>query len=450
MKISFFGAAKTVTGSNYLLQTGNDNILVDCGLFQGDEKLQEKNGQPFLYDPARIKAVILTHAHLDHVGRLPLLVQKGFKGKIYATPPTIDLAKLVLRDAMEIQKELLFSEEDLNNIFNLFVPIEYHQETEITKDKVLFKFLDAGHILGSCIVEIFAEGKKIVFSGDLGNYPVPLLRPTEFPSSADCVIIESTYGSSLHNDFINRKDVLEDVIEETVKNKGVLLIPAFAIERTQELLFELNELVENNRIPRVPIYVDSPLAIESVSVYKRNERYYNKETTYLLRTGDSIFDFKGLVFCRTVEESKKINRVTGPKIIIAGSGMSTGGRILHHEKQYLAYPQNCLLFICFQVEGTLGRKIKDGIGKIEIFGEPINIAAKIKEIEGYSAHTDKAGLFRWLYSIKSSGQVAGDHLLKKVFVTHGEEEPANALSQIVKDELGIETIIPEINSIFEI
>lgn len=449
MKLSFFGATKFVTGSNFLLENGKKKVLIDCGLFQGPEEIEKKNQENFLYHPKEIDCVIITHAHLDHIGRLPLLVANGFSGKIFATPPTVELSRLVLEDAMNIQQEELFNQEQLERVMELFEPVEYHQEIKIDKN-FAFKFLDAGHILGSAIVEVFLEDKKIIFSGDLGNVPTPLLRPTEIPSSADIVVIESTYGNKLHKELLHRKDILEDTIEETIKNKGVLMIPSFAIERTQEILYELNELVENCRIPQVPVFVDSPLAIKSIDIYKKYERYYNKEAAYLLRNGDKIFEFKNLELTETTEQSKRINDVSPPKIIIAGSGMSTGGRILYHERRYLSDPNSCILFVAFQVEGTLGRKIQDGASEVEIMGEKIPVLAKRVTIDSYSAHADKNGLFRWLYSIKSSSQIKEEHILKKVFVVHGEKEPSESLAQIVKDKLGIEAIIPECGQSFEI
>lgn len=449
MRLSFFGATKFVTGSNFLLETKKHKILIDCGMFQGKEEIEKKNKEKFLYNPEEIDCVIVTHAHLDHIGRLPILVKEGFKGKIFATPATIDLARLVLEDALDIQQEELFGNEELDKTMNFFEPVDYHKEIHIGEE-LSFKLLDAGHILGSSIVEIFVEGKKIVFSGDLGNYPTPLLRPTEIPSSADIVVVESTYGDRIHKELLHRKDILEDTIEETIKNKGVLMIPSFAIERTQEILYEMNELVENCRIPSVLVFVDSPLAIKSIDVYKKYQNYYNKEASYLLRNGDKIFDFKNLTLTQTVEESKKINDIPPPKIIIAGSGMSNGGRILHHEKRYLSDPKSCILFICFQVEGTLGRKIQDGAEEVEIMGEKIPVLAKRVTIDSYSAHADKNGLFRWIYSIKSSSQIKEEHILKKVFVVHGEEGPSESLAQVIKDKLGIETVIPNFGEKFEI
>jgi len=449
MKVSFLGATKFVTGSNFLLETKKKKILIDCGMFQGSREFEEKNKEEFLYDPKKIDFVILTHAHLDHTGRLPILVKRGFTGKIFATPPTFDLSRLILEDAMNIQEEELFSEEDLLKTMEIFETVDYHTEVKID-DGFSFKLLDAGHILGSAIVEVFTEGKKIVFSGDLGNNPTPLLRQTEIPSSADAVIIESTYGNKIHKDLLSRKDLLEDTIEETIKNKGVLMIPSFAIERTQEILYEMNELVENCRIPQVPVFVDSPLAIKSIDVYKKYDKYYNKEASYLLRSGDKIFEFKNLILAESTEESKKINDVPPPKIIIAGSGMSNGGRILHHEKRYLPDPKSTILFVGFQVEGTLGRKIQDGAKEVEIMGEKVPVLTKRVTIDSYSAHADKNMLFRWLYSIKSSSQIKEEHILKKVFVVHGEEEPSNSLAQTVKDKLGIEAIVPNFGESFEI
>ena len=350
MFLSFFGGTKIVTGANYLLEIGKRKILIDCGLFQGPEELEKINLDPFPYNPKEIDAVLLTHAHLDHIGRLPKLVKDGFGGKIFGTPATLDLTRIMLKDELDLQpqesdlpkEQPLFSKEDLEKTFTLFQPVEYHQKIQVPstlktlidpKEEISFKLLDAGHILGSAIIEVFAEGKKIVFSGDLGNQPTPLLRQTELPSSADYILVESTYGDRTHPDLLQRKDLLEDTIEEVIGRGGVLMIPAFALERTQELLYELNELVENDRIPQSPVFVDSPLAIRSIEVYKKYERYYNKEAAYLLRSGDKIFDFPRLVFTLNVNQSKKINDVPPPKVIIAGSGMSTGGRILYHEEK---------------------------------------------------------------------------------------------------------------------
>ena len=447
MFLSFFGGTKCVTGANYLLESSKNKVLIDCGLFQGRKDLEKKNFQPFPYDPKEVDAVIITHSHIDHIGRLPYLVKEGFSGPIFATPATLDLAKIMLEDELSIQKGVLFSRQDLERTFKLFRPVEYHKRTKIPNrffsSNLFFKLLDAGHILGSAIVEIFAEGKKIVFSGDLGNSPTPLLRQTEYPSSADYVLIESTYGDRNHLDFPKRRDLLEDTVEEVIGRGGVLMIPSFALERTQELLYEFNELVENHRIPEVSIFLDSPLAIDSIPIYKKYQRYYNKEASYILRSGDEIFYFPRLVFTKTVEESKRIDLTPGPKIIIAGSGMSTSGRILYHEKKYLPDPKNCLLFVSYQAEGTRGRKIQEGAKEIEILGEKIPVRAQIKSIEGYSAHADRNTLFRWIYHIKSSALIKNEHTVKKVFVVQGEEKASESLCQLIKDHLGLEAEVPE-------
>jgi len=464
MRISFFGGTKTVTGANYLLEIGKRKILIDCGLFQ-DPILKTKNQEPFPYEPREIDAIIATHAHLDHTGRLPKLVKEGFSGKIFATPPTLNLTELILEDELEIISQFsqtkkndnqLFSHKDLKRTLNLFEPVEYYRKIE-SFPEISFRFLDAGHILGSAIIEIYLKPKqrkkdiiKIVFSGDLGNPPTPLLRPTDFPGSGDYILIESAYGDKIHQDFLQRKNLLEDTIENTIKNKGVLMIPTFAIERTQEILYELNELVENRRIPKVPIFIDSPMAIRAIKIYKKYQKYYNKEAVYILKSGDDIFNFPNLTFVKSAKESRAIENVPSPKIVIAGSGMSEGGRILYHEKKYLSDTKNCLLLICYQVQGTRGREIQDGKQTIKIFKDIIPVRAKIAQIQGYSAHADRNTLFSWLYRIKSGALNLRKNIVKKVFVVQGEEKPAQSFAQLIKDKLGIEAIIPEYGQRFEL
>ncbi len=448
MKLSFFGATKEVTGSNFLLETEEGKILIDCGLFQGGRHAEEKNYQPFPYSPKEIDFLLVTHSHIDHIGRIPKLVKEGFNGKIYCTRPVKDFAEIFLEDcaniikeeAEELKIEPLFTQEDVENCLQFFHPIDYHQEIKLSEN-VSFVFKDAGHILGSAFIEIFAFGKKIVFSGDLGNPPVPLLAPTEFTSDADYLIIESTYGSRIHESPIERKLKLERAIEDTVAQKGVLLIPSFAMERTQELLYELNDLVEHFRVPRVPIFLDSPLAIKATEIYKKYPDYFNKEAFYLIKSGDDLFKFPGLKFTPTVEESKKINEIPPPKVIIAGSGMSTAGRILFHEKLYLSDPKNLLLIIGYQVSGTLGRKIFDGAQEVKILGEKVKVQAKVKAIGAYSAHADQPKLVYW---VRKAGRV------KRVFIVHGEEDSATALACKIRDELGIATEVPDYGSTVEL
>lgn len=456
MKLHFYGAARTVTGSNYLLEIDKVNggqktikLLVDCGLTQGAQHIEEKNYEKFPYDPKEIDFLLVTHSHIDHIGRIPKLYKEGFRGKILLTKPTQDFSKVMLEDSQGILegeasragKDPLYSVADVEGSLKLMEGVEYNKKIDLIGG-LACQFRDAGHVLGSAIIEIWAEGKKIVFSGDLGNPPVPLLRPTEFIDEADYVVMESTYGDRLHETSSERKNLLENAIEDVVTKKGTLMIPAFALERTQELLYELNELVENHRIPKIPIFMDSPLAIRVSEIYKKHLDYYNQEATQLIKTGDDLFNFPGLVLTRTTAESKRINDIVPPKIIIAGSGMSTGGRIRHHEIRYLPDPDSLILFIGYQVAGTLGRRIFDGAKDLKIYNERITVKAEVRSIPGYSAHADQKTLRNWVGKIGKS--------VKHVFIVHGEEEPALALAQILKDDLGLEASVPMLGDVVEL
>jgi len=451
MKLKFLGAAERVTGSNYYLEAEGRKFLVDCGMFQGGVDAFEKNFEPFGFDPKTIDVVVVTHSHIDHIGRLPKLVKDGFGGRIYSSRPARDFAKIFLEDEFKIMsegaekqgKEPLWSESDFEKTFRLWESIDYRQS--ITVGGATIEFFDAGHILGGAIVKIFAEGKVIVFSGDLGNPPAPIIPPTEKIDYADFVVIESTYGGRIHEGFEERKLKLERTIEDIESRSGVLLIPAFAMERTQELLYEINDLVEHHRVRQMPVFVDSPLAIKATEIYKKYEDYFNKEAKYLISRGEDIFNFPGLIITRTSEESKKIELTPPPKVIIAGSGMSTGGRILFHERVYLGDPKNIILFVSYQVKGTLGRQIKDGAKKVKIMGEEIDVRAEVREISGYSAHADQIQLFDWISSI-----VRDSERPQKVFVTHGEKEQSEALAARIMDELGVEAVIPKENEEFNL
>ena len=443
MKLTFHGGAKTVTGANYLLETGDKKILIDCGLNQGGRYSELQNWEDFPYDPKEISAVFITHAHVDHTGLLPKLVKAGFHGKVYSTPPTRDFARellldsehVLMQDAEHLKKPPLYSVSDVEELMARWEGVEYHQAiTSVPSFKVTL--YNAGHILGSSFILVEAEGKKIVFSGDLGNSPAPIIGPREEISDhIDYCLVESTYGGRVHEELDKRKEVLEDLIEDTVKAGGVLMIPAFAMERTQELLYEMNELAENGRIPRVPISLDSPLAIKITEVYKKYSSYFDPATKHMIGKGDAIFSFPGLKMTLTTEESKSINKVKPPKVVIAGAGMSNAGRILHHERLYLSDPNSMILIVGYQAQGSLGRKILDGEKTVKIFGEEITVRCKVKHIGGYSAHADQPQLLSWLKPMRRS--------IKKLFLIQGEEDQMASLAGKVRDELAIDAIVPK-------
>jgi len=469
-----------VTGVNYLLDTGQSKILIDCGLLQGDKELEAKNYEPFAYSAKDVDAVIVSHSHLDHIGRLPQLIDEGFKGKIFATPPAVDFTRLILQDSVKVLAEKarhagvapLFSQSEVDEVMRHFVATDYYKQTPATAD-INFTFHDAGHILGSAIIELEADGppspngfgetsplrhssgeasKKIVFSGDLGHPPAPLLRPPDYLTSADYVLVESTYGDRNHESPEDCKEKIENVIEDTIARNGVLLIASFAMERTQQLLYHLNDLVEHRRIPRVPVFIDSPLAIHLTQVYEKYPQYYNKQAVAEIDSGDDIFNFPGLQFTPSSAESKKINEVPPPKIIIAGSGMSQGGRIVHHEVRYLSDPSTTLLMVGYQAAGTLGRRLAEGEKRVYILDQEVEVNAKIEKISGYSAHADQQYLMDWVRSFTKPGYANGDGRrgLKKVFVVQGEPEPAQTLASFIRDELGIEAVVPETGQMVEL
>ena len=449
--IAFYGGARSVTGANYLLKIDDVKILVDCGMFQGSRYSEDLNYEKFPHDPAEVGFVFITHSHTDHAGRLPKLYKEGFRGKVIATNATLDLIRkalpdnlnLIKQEVQETGREPLFSLKDLEGVLELARGIGYEEEVDLGNGSKAFLH-DAGHILGSSIVEIRFNGEKIYFTGDLGNPPTPLLNPYKFVSDASYIVIESAYGSRTHEDKAERKNILQKVIIETIQRGGVLMIPSFAMERTQELLYELNGLFNSGKIPKVPVFVDSPLATNLTEVYRKHSDYFNKETMYIINSGDDIFNFPGLKFTRSAEESKQINDVPPPKIIIAGSGMSTGGRILHHERRYLQDPNSTILFIGYQVKGSLGRRILDEEKEVKIFGEKVAVNCKVEAIGGYSAHADQKMLLEWVKPSAESGK------LKKVFVVQGEEDSSLSLARKIERALEIDAIVPNPGESFEL
>jgi len=446
MKLTFFGGVKEVTGANYLIESGDTKILIDCGLKQSGAFAEESNWDPLPYDVKNISAVLVTHAHIDHTGRLPYLLRSGYQGKVYSTPPTKDFAELLLLDSETIlhkeaernKREPLYLADDVLRLMNRWEGVEYYRDFNIGDFKITF--YNAGHILGSSIIVLEAEGKKIVFTGDLGNNPPPIIKGTDYLDAADYCVIESAYGARIHEEA--QEGVIENLIEDVARNKGVLMIPAFAMERTQKILYEMHSLFREGRVPKMPVFLDSPLAIEVTDIYKRYKEYFNDETIKEMKEHFLLFDFPGLQKTLTTEESKSINSVPTPKVIIAGSGMSQGGRILHHEMRYLSDPKSIILFVGYQTKGSLGRRIIEGEPVVKIHGEEVRIKCRIASIESYSAHADQKQLLAWIDPMRLN--------LKKVFVVQGDEEGSPALAQKISDELVVHSEIPELGKTYEL
>jgi metallo-beta-lactamase family protein len=442
MKLSFHGAAGDVTGANFMAEVDSGIFLVDCGLHQGGKFATERNRDPFPYNPADVDVLLVTHAHQDHIGRIPKLVKDGFNGVIYSTTPTMELAEIMLLDTLGIMTEQaredgilpMYDKKDVQKAMSLWKGVPYHNDLEFLPGVRAF-FRDAGHVLGSATIEISYGDKKILFTGDLGNSPTPLLHNIEETSDVNYIVMESVYGDRNHHQPEQRTAQLEKVIEDTVNRGGTLMIPAFSLERTQELLFELNDLVENKRIPRVPIFLDSPLAISVTEIYQHSTEYFNKNTRKIINSGDDIFDFPGLKMTPRVEDSKKINVAPSPKIIVAGSGMMNGGRMLHHALHNLSDPDNTLLFIGYQAAGTLGRVIQDGAKKVKIFREMIPVKAHIETIEGYSGHAGSDQLIQFVEERKKN--------LEQVFCVMGEPTSSLFLVQRLRDYLGVNAQAPQ-------
>lgn len=445
MQLHFYGAAQEVTGSCYLVDTKSRRILIDCGMFQGERYADEKNEEHFPFDPTTIDTVLITHAHIDHNGRIPKLVREGFRGKIWATKPTRELIYFMWQDTVHIMRyayektgqAMLYDEADVKHAYALIQGVPYGERVELGSE-VWAEFHDAGHILGSSWIRLHSGERELVFSGDIGNDEAPIIRDTELIGNADYIICESTYGDRIHEEIFGRKSKLKTVIEDTIARGGTLLIPAFSIERTQEILYELNWLIEECKcLPKVPIYLDSPLAIHATGVFKEYKEYYDTEAKELSGKDRDLFSFPGLVATISSEESKKINTVVGSKVIIAGSGMMNGGRIMHHLPRYLPDPKSTLLVVSYQAEGTLGRKITSGAKSVQIFGEKVDIKCRIEAIHSYSAHGDQEKLLSWIRSGKNT---------QHIYITHGDKLASENLAVRIEKELKISASVPAFGS----
>ena len=462
MKIKLLGAAKTVTGSCYSLVTKNEKILIDCGMFQGSKEMERMNYEDFSFNPKDYSALILTHAHLDHSGRIPKLIKYGFRGKIYCTEETKALAEIIMMDSAHIAKQdteeenerrakqglpprkPIYNEIDVQNALKLFRIIEYGQDVKISKD-ILARFYDAGHILGAASIQLrIKEGKRIsliAFSGDLGQANAVLVKNTTPIPKADYAFIESTYGDRLHPAIEVRKNELLRIINETYKRGGKLMIPSFAVERAQEILYYIGEFMREGLIPRMNVYLDSPMAMKATKVFTEFTKDYNETIQESIGKKQDLFEFPELIYTETTDESKKINGITEPCIVIAGNGMCTAGRIKHHIRNNIENPKNTLLFIGYQAEGTLGYWMKKGQKKIKLLGVQIPVKSKIESIDGFSAHADYLGLTKWAESFSTKP--------KKLFVTHGEESQSQALAKRL-EKIGFKTYVPNMNEELEL
>ncbi|MEK7639331.1 MAG: MBL fold metallo-hydrolase [Patescibacteria group bacterium] len=449
--LGFYGGVGSVTGANFMLDTGKLALLVDCGLEQGNDFAGNSNAKAFVYDPAAVDVLLVTHAHADHIGRIPKLVRDGFKGVIYSTPPTKELCRIMFDDALHImeyeakrdKREPLFGAADIDRALSLWQTKPYREPFSVG-DGITAELYNAGHILGSAFFELTRGDKKIVFTGDIGNTPQPLLSPPDIPKEYDYLLMESVYGDRVHEEVDERTALLQHHIEDAIAKQGTLIIPAFSLERTQGMLFEINNLVESGAIPPIKTYLDSPLAIRVTDVYRHSLSYLKTEVQEQINAGDDIFSFEGLSFTETVKESNQIARFGGPKIIIAGSGMSHGGRIREHEKQFLDDPRTTVLLVGYQAVGGVGRLLQDGAKQVWIDGVSVRVKAKIAMIRGYSGHADRNQLIDFVYAGTEKKKP------KQVFVTMGEERSSLFLTQRLRDYLGVNAIAPEANAEIEI
>jgi metallo-beta-lactamase family protein len=474
MKVTFFGATKTVTGSNFLVEGAGKKFLVDCGMYQGSAADEFENEAPFLYDVHDIDFMLLTHAHIDHSGRIPKLYNEGYRNEVIATKATCDLCAIMLPDSGHIQEmeaewknkkrerkgekpiPPIYTAEDAAKSLEIFRPVQYNEIVDID-DNIKVRFNDAGHMLGSAIIEVWItendKQEKLVFTGDLGNNDIPLLSPPTMISDADYLVMESTYGNRLHMRNDDKAKIFLDVVYETLEKGGTVVIPSFAVGRTQEILYELNRIKSEaqddeefykkyKKLMSIPVYVDSPLAISATEVFKENMNLFNEETQEIINEGDNPLEFPGLKFTRTADESKELNASEESSIIISASGMCEVGRIKHHLKHHLWDPNSTILFVGYQAPGTLGRKIVDGEKIVKIFGEEIAVNARVEYIEGYSGHADQEWLMNFVYSFTTPP--------KHIFLVHGEPEGQLVLKEKLEENTDIPITIPEFGECYEL
>lgn len=453
LRLSFYGGAGKVTGSNFLIEGNKGKVIVDCGIEQGADFAVEEVYGPFPYDVKSVDALVLTHAHLDHVGRIPKLVRDGFRGRIFMTPPTKDLSELILRDSVGILGEEayrrgaapLYVEQDVDTVFSLVETLEYHTEKEVAPGLSVY-LRNTGHILGSASVRIKDdEGTTVALTGDIGNSPSPLLPDWEPISDADALVMESTYGNKLHTQRDDRGLLLKERLQMAIKRGGTILIPAFSIERTQLMLYELSNFFEAGDLPKIPVFLDSPLAIHVTDVYEKwGMTYFKPETEDEMKREGSIFEFPFLKQTLSREDSQAIEKVPGPKIIIAGAGMSHGGRIGRWETRYLPDPSTTLFVVGYQSPGTPGRRMIEGASSVRIAGTEVKIRAKVEKLEGWSAHADRDQLMRF-----AEAALAGKRT-KTIFTAHGEPSAERFFAQRIHDYLGGNAIVPGLYQTWEI
>ncbi|NOX38349.1 MAG: MBL fold metallo-hydrolase [Calditrichaeota bacterium] len=460
-RLTFYGATGTVTGSRFLLEIEGQKLLVDCGLFQGKKENRLKNWDDFPVPPASIHHLLITHAHIDHTGYIPRLCKQGFAGSIYCTRATYDLCQILLPDSAHLQEEdarwankkgfsrhkpalPLYTVEDAQKALKQFQPVYYGDDIYLRKD-IRVKFRDAGHILGSAYVDIKVgqrnRSRKIVFSGDLGRPGKPILKEPTQPFNVDYLVLESTYGNRLHEDPAPKAE-LQRIILESVDRGGVLLIPAFAVGRTQTLLYLIRELEEEGKIPILPVYIDSPMAIDATRIFRAHIPEQNLTSRLLTLMGKRIFTPARLHICRTREESKAINQVESAAIIISASGMATGGRILHHLEQRLPHARNTILFVGYQADGTRGRTILDGHDRVKIHGSYVPIHARVEQITGFSGHADANEILAWLMGFNRPPEIT--------FLVHGENDSTTALAEKIRQQFGWNVVIPSFGQSFEL